>query len=276
MRPAAVDPTGKSVYAANNEDDGAGPSTIEKTGDLVKITGGDAVRNEPAWSHFSGILLLAFAQLTRKPRLGQVPVALHRGAGNSQYGCSFVNTQAAEKPHLHKLGLLRIEFGEAAESFIQCHDIRGFPLGNSSRFFQKYLLKAVAALLRVMAAAVVDQDTPHQLCGDAQELLPIFPTNFSLIRQAKISLMHQGSSLQGVIAALPPQVVRRQTPQFRVEQHDQLGRGLVIADTEFTQEGGNIWWRIHKDLIRDDRNRREKNGHRSSRNTASSKQEKAE
>src|SRR5580700_506515 len=127
-----------------------------------------------------------------------------------------------------------------------------------------------------MAAAVVDQDTPHQLCGDAQELLPIFPTNFSLIRQAKISLMHQGSSLQGVIAALPPQVVRRQTPQFRVEQHDQLGRGLVIADTEFTQEGGNIWWRIHKDLIRDDRNRREKNGHRSSRNTASSKQEKAE
>jgi hypothetical protein len=87
--------------------------------------------------------------------------------------------------------------------------------------------------------------------------------------------MHQGSSLQGVIAALPPQVVRRQTPQFRVEQHDQLGRGLVIADTEFTQERGNIWWRIHKDLIRDDRNRWEKNGHRSSRNNASSKQEKS-
>jgi hypothetical protein len=48
-----------------------------------------------------GVLLFAFAQLTRKPRLGQVPVALHRGAGNSQYCCSFVNTQAAEKPHLH-------------------------------------------------------------------------------------------------------------------------------------------------------------------------------
>src|ERR1700722_410408 len=128
---------------------------------LLKSVVRTQTRQEPAWSHFSGILLLAFAQLTRKPRLGQVPVGLHRGAGNSQYCGSFVNAQAAEKPHLDKLGLLRIEFGEAAESLIQCDDICGFPLGNSSRFFQKYFLKAVAALLRVMAAAVVDQNTPH-------------------------------------------------------------------------------------------------------------------
>src|SRR5580658_2949940 len=109
-----------------------------------------------------------------------------------------------------------------------------------------------------MPAAVVDQDTPHQLCGDAQELLPIFPTNLSLIRQAKIGLVHQGSSPQGVIAALPPQVARRQTPQFRVEQNDQLGRRLVVADAELTQKGDYIWSRIHKDLVRGNRNRRER------------------
>src|SRR5271169_2425244 len=36
------------------------------------------------WSHFSGIFLLASAQVTRQPCLGEVPVALHRRAGNSQ------------------------------------------------------------------------------------------------------------------------------------------------------------------------------------------------
>jgi DNA-binding beta-propeller fold protein YncE len=36
---AAVDPSGKFLYAANNEDNGASPSTIEKTGDLVEIGG---------------------------------------------------------------------------------------------------------------------------------------------------------------------------------------------------------------------------------------------
>jgi hypothetical protein len=270
-----VDPTGKSVYAANHEDNGASPLDHRKDGDLVKITGGDAVRNEPLGPTFQ-------ASCCSPLRSSRASHALARFQLRFTVVRETPSTAAASsilRPPKNRTStswaLLRIEFGEAAESFIQCDDIRGLPLGNSSRFFQKYLLKAVAALLRVMAAAVVDQDTPHQLCGDAQELLPIFPTNFSLIRQAKISLMHQGSSLQGVIAALPPQVARRQTPQFRVEQHDQLGRGLVIADTEFTQEGGNIWWRIHKDLIRDDRNRRENNGHRSSRNTASSKQRKS-
>jgi hypothetical protein len=38
-----------------------------------------------------------------------------------------------------------------------------------------------------------------------------------------------------------------------VEQHDQLGYCLVIADIEFTQEGGYIG-RIHKNLESDDQN----------------------
>jgi hypothetical protein len=36
--------------------------------------------------------------------------------------------------------------------------------------------------------------------------------------------------------------------QFRVEQHDQLGDGLVTADIEFTHKGVHIDWRVHKKL----------------------------
>src|SRR5271156_6876319 len=70
--------------------------------------------------------------------------------------------------------------------------------------------------------------------------------------------MHQGSGLQGVVAALPSQIARRQPPQLRVQQHHQLGRCLVIADTQFTQKRGYTRWRIHKDLLRGNRNRRER------------------
>jgi hypothetical protein len=36
-----------------------------------------------------------------------------------------------------------------------------------------------------------------------------------------------------------------------------------MADTEFAEQGANVWWRIHKNLVRDDRNHPELNGHRS-------------
>ena len=85
--------------------------------------------------------------------------------------------------------------------------------------------------------------------------------NFSLVGQAKIGLMHQGGCLQSMLRALPLKVAGRQTPQFRVERNDQLGYCLVIADIEFTQEGRYIYWRIHKNLERDDRNHRGVNGH---------------
>src|SRR6202521_1896001 len=77
--------------------------------------------------------------------------------------------------------------------------------------------------------------------------------------------MHQGGCLQGVLTALPLQVVRRQTPQFRVEQHDHLGHCFVVADIESTRESGYISWRIHNSLVGDDGNHRGENGHRASR-----------
>src|SRR5208282_2150751 len=166
------------------------------------------------WSHFSGIVLVASAQFPRQPGLGQVPIALHRRTRNSQNCSGLVKIQAAEETQLHKLGLLWIEFGQPGESFIHGNDIRGLPLGNDFRFLQENLLEFVTAFLGVMAAAVVNQDAAHQLRRDAHELLLIFPVRLSLIGQAQIRFMHEGGGLQGVIAALPPQITGRQTSQF--------------------------------------------------------------
>jgi len=139
-----------------------------------------------------------------------------------------------------------------------CHRAKAADVSDAAKaraFFEENFLKIPAAFLGVMAPAVVDEDAAHQLCCDTQELLPVLPTNFSLIGEAEIGLMHQSGCLQGVIAALPPQVTGRQTPQFRVEQHDQFGHCLVIfiAEVEFTEKGGYIDWRIHKSLERDQR-----------------------
>jgi hypothetical protein len=60
MKPVAADPSGEFFYAANNEGNCASSCTIEKTGDLVEISGEDAIQVR-ARSHSSGIWLLAFA-----------------------------------------------------------------------------------------------------------------------------------------------------------------------------------------------------------------------
>src|SRR5580704_11912414 len=77
--------------------------------------------------------------------------------------------------------------------------------------------------------------------------------------------MHQCGGLYGVLTTLTLQVVRCDSAKFRVEQHDQLGHCLVIADIESTRESGYILWRIHNSLVGEDRNCRSVNGHRTSR-----------
>src|SRR5580698_3398566 len=104
------------------------------------------------------------------------------------------------------MGLLRIELCQPGKRFIQSNYLRSLLFGNADRFFQEYFLCASAALLSIMAAAIVHQDTAHKLRSHAQKLLAVFPMDFSLIVKAKIGLMHQGGGLQGMLTALPSQV----------------------------------------------------------------------
>src|ERR1700722_7123958 len=104
------------------------------------------------------------------------------------------------------MGFLSVELCQPGKRFIQSNYLRPLLFGNADRFFQEYFLYPSAALLSIMAAAIVNQDTTHNLRSHAQKLLPVLPMNFSLIVQAKIGLMHQGGGLQGMLTPLPSQV----------------------------------------------------------------------
>ena len=70
----------------------------------------------------------------------------------------------------------------------------------------------------MITAAVVEQHASHNSCCNPEKLVPILPLDPVLIDQPKISLVHQGGRLQGVIATLLLHVVTGEAPQFRIQQ----------------------------------------------------------
>jgi hypothetical protein len=50
---------------------------------------------------------------------------------------------------------------------------------------------------------MVNQNLPHDLCGQGKEMSTITPIDGIVADQAQISLMHQRGRLQGMAASLP-------------------------------------------------------------------------
>ena len=52
----------------------------------------------------------------------------------------------------------------------------------------------------LMGARMVDQDSSHHLCRDAEEVCPVLPWHPFLADQPQIHFVHQGSGLQRVVS----------------------------------------------------------------------------
>jgi len=63
-----------------------------------------------------------------------------------------------------------------------------------------------AAFGREMRPRVIDEDAPHQLGGDAEELRAILPVGLMLVDQAQVRLVDQRRRLQSMIGSLAAQV----------------------------------------------------------------------
>src|SRR5690349_17347056 len=143
-------------------------------------------------------------------------MTLHGSRRDSENTCRLFDAQAAKEPQLHQAGLLRIQFGEPVQSVIERHDFGGLPLLRKEFLFEKDPARMPTALRRMTPATIVHQDPAHQLRRDADELLLVFPMSILLTDQAEIGLVHQRGWLQSVVSALPPEVIRGDTPQFRI------------------------------------------------------------
>jgi hypothetical protein len=80
----------------------------------------------------------------------------------------------------------------------------------------------VAAFLRRVSPRVVDEDTPHHLCGDREEVAPAVEVHLALIDEAQVGLVHQRGGLEGVVGTLVPQLPCRDPAELQVDEGQEL------------------------------------------------------
>jgi hypothetical protein len=82
----------------------------------------------------------------------------------------------------------------------------------------------------VALARVINHDASHQLRGDGEKVWPVLPARMCLVDKLKISLVNEGSGLQGVPLSFTTHIIVSQAMQFGLHQRNQLiERGRVSA-----------------------------------------------
>ena len=67
-------------------------------------------------------------------------------------------------------------------------------------------------------AGVVEQDAPHHLRGDGEELRPTLPARVVLITETQPCFVHERGWLEGVALALVPQRELRLTTKLGIHE----------------------------------------------------------
>jgi hypothetical protein len=88
------------------------------------------------------------------------------------------------------------------------------------------MFRAAAALLAMLPARALDEDSPHGLRSSGEEMRPIGKDS---IAQAKPGFVHQRGRLKRVSWLFPRHLGRRQAPQFGVDERQQFIRSTGLA-----------------------------------------------
>src|SRR5690349_4815646 len=90
---------------------------------------------------------------------------------------------------------------------------------------------------------VVDENPPHQLRGNREEVSAVLPVHFSLGEQLDVSLIDDGGGLQPVVAPLARQLPRGNRPEFLVDDRDQAVERLTVPVFPLVKDACDIVWR---------------------------------
>ncbi len=101
------------------------------------------------------------------------------------------------------------------------------------------------ASFQVVAAGILDQNTPHQLARKREKMRTILPLHPLAVDQAQVGFMDQGRGLQAMSGSLAPHVMMREAAEFRIDDWDQVFECIVVPSgpgaQQFTYVVHSVW-----------------------------------
>jgi hypothetical protein len=175
-----------------------------------------------------------------EPRFGDSPFALHRPGRNAQDVGGLLDGETAEESQLDDAALLRVESLQGGEGFVQRDGIDVNRLGRRKALDERDPSHCASTFGSFPPPRVVDEDPPHQLRGDREEMRPVLPLHVTLIDQLQIRLVHKRRGLQRVVRALAPEVPPGQRLQFGVDHGHHSVEGFLVASPALLEELGQF------------------------------------
>ena len=98
------------------------------------------------------------------------------------------------------------------------------------------MLRATATLCIRVATRVIDENAPHYLRRDGEEMRTIGPVNVFLIDEPNVSLVDEGCGLKRVTFSLPAHVATRKAMEFVVDQRIQLVECVLVSVAPLSEQ----------------------------------------
>ena len=156
-----------------------------------------------------------------EPCAGGGPLARNSRWRDAKHLRRVFDRKACEEPEFHDARLLLIKRSQTFQGVVEHEDIEIDRLGGGlDAFIDRDLARAPAALCRLMAASMFDQDLTHHTGCDSEKMSPILPLRDIVSDQPDIGFVNERRALKGVVGPFPLQVMAGDLPKFGVDQRN--------------------------------------------------------
>jgi len=129
--------------------------------------------------------------------------------------------KAREESEFHDTRLLLIKRSQTFQGVVEHENVEVDWLGSRfDAFIDRDLAGASTALLRLMAAGVLDQDLTHYPGRDSEKMSAILPLRNVMPYKPDIGFVNECRALKGVVGPFPLQVMAGDLSKFRVDQRN--------------------------------------------------------
>src|SRR5262245_17864239 len=138
--------------------------------------------------------------------------------------------EPGKKAQPNQVGGCRIDQGQLLQRFMEGQQLVVRHRRGEARFRHLHALLQTAALGRLTAAGLVNQDAAHRFGGGGEEVAPAVPVP-DLVRahEPEVGFVDQGGGLQRLPRLLLGQLLGSELPQLVVDQRQQLLGGVRVA-----------------------------------------------
>ena len=172
------------------------------------------IRFQPA-SPVIGRHLWRPRQAAIQPGAGRLPFPGHRGPRDGQYLRHFLFGHAREVAELDNLSLTSVDEGQLSKRLFQEQNLAVALLPSADVFVERQPDRRARPFGGLALARVIDQDAPHHLRRQAEEVRPILPVDAILAGESDVGLVDERGRLQRVVWPFAAQMAlarRRNSP----------------------------------------------------------------